>query len=42
MSTKNCGIRYDEAFKHILVNLYQSGGKTQASLQRVWNCSHDS
>ena len=32
MSTKNRGTRYDEDFKRTLVNLYQSGGKTQASL----------
>ena len=32
MSTKNRGTRYDEEFKRTLVNLYQSGGKTQASL----------
>ena len=32
MSTSNCGTRYDEDFKRTLVNLYQSGGKTQAAL----------
>lgn len=33
MSTSN---RYDEDFKHTLVNLYQSGGKTQAALCREY------
>lgn len=32
MSTSNRGTRYDEDFKRTLVNLYQSGGKTQAAL----------
>ena len=32
MSKSNHGIRYDEEFKRTLVNLYQSGGKTQAAL----------
>lgn len=27
MSTSNGGTRYDEDFKHTLVNLYQSGAK---------------
>ena len=36
MSTSNHGIRYDENFKHTLVNLYQSGGKTQATLQKEY------
>ena len=31
MSTSNRGTRYDEDFKRTLVNLYQSGGKTQAA-----------
>ena len=36
MSTSNRGTRYDEDFKHTLVNLYQSGGKTQAALCREY------
>ena len=32
MSTGKTGTRYDEDFKRTLVNLYQSGGKTQAAL----------
>ena len=32
MSTSNRGTRYDEDFKRTLVNLYQSGGKTQTAL----------
>ena len=32
MSTNSKGIRYDEDFKRTLVNLYQSGGKTQTAL----------
>jgi len=32
MSTNKRGTRYDEEFKRTLVNLYQSGGKTQAAL----------
>ena len=32
MSTGKTGTRYDEDFKQTLVNLYQSGGKTQAAL----------
>ena len=32
MSKSNHGVRYDEEFKRTLVNLYQSGGKTQAAL----------
>ena len=32
MSTSNRGTRYDEDFKRTLVNLYQSGGKTQADV----------
>lgn len=31
MSTGKTGTRYDEDFKRTLVNLYQSGGKTQAA-----------
>ena len=36
MSTNNRGTRYDEDFKRTLVNLYQSGGKTQAALCREY------
>lgn len=36
MSTSNRGTRYDEDFKRTLVNLYQSGGKTQAALCREY------
>lgn len=32
MSTSNRGTRYDEDFKRTLINLYQSGGKTQVAL----------
>ena len=32
MSTNKRGTRYDEEFKRTLVNLYQTGGKTQAAL----------
>lgn len=32
MSTGKTGNRYDEDFKRTLVNLYQSGGKSQAAL----------
>ena len=35
MSTGKTGIRYDEDFKRTLVNLYQSGGKTQAALWKM-------
>ena len=36
MSTGKTGTRYDEDFKRTLVNLYQSGGKTQAALCKVY------
>lgn len=36
MSTNNRATRYDEDFKRTLVNLYQSGGKTQAALCREY------
>ena len=39
MSTKNRGTRYDEEFKRTLVNLYQSGSKTQAALCREYGIS---
>ena len=32
MSTSNRSTRYDEDFKRTLVNIYQSGGKTQTAL----------
>ena len=35
MSTNKTGNRYDEDFKRTLVNLYQSGGKSQAALCNV-------
>lgn len=35
MSTGKTGTRYDEDFKRTLVNLYQSGGKTQAALWKM-------
>ena len=39
MSTNNKCIRYDEDFKRILVNLYQSGGKTQTALCKEYGVS---
>ena len=39
MSTNNNGIRYDEDFKRTLVNLYQSGGKTQTTLCKEYGVS---
>ena len=39
MSTNNHGTRYDDDFKRTLVNLYQSGGKTQAALCREYGIS---
>ena len=39
MSTNNNGIRYDEDFKRTLVNLYQSGGKTQTTLCKEYEVS---
>ena len=39
MSTSNRGTRSDEDFKRTLVNLYQSGGKTQAALCREYGIS---
>ncbi len=39
MSTNNNGIRYDEDFKRTLVNLYQSGGKTQTALCKKYEVS---
>ena len=39
MSTNKRGTRYDEDFKRTLVNLYQSGGKTQAALCREYGIS---
>lgn len=39
MSTNKRGTRYDEDFKRTLVNLYQSGGKTQATLCKEYGVS---
>ncbi len=39
MSTDKRGTRYDEDFKRTLVNLYQSGGKSQASLCKEYGVS---
>ena len=39
MSTNNKGIRYDEDFKRTLVNLHQSGGKTQTALCKEYGVS---
>jgi transposase len=39
MSTSKTGTRYDEDFKRTLVNLYQSGGKTQATLCKEYGVS---
>lgn len=36
MSTSNRGTCYDEDFKRTLVNLYQSGGTSQAALCRKY------
>ena len=39
MSKSNHGVRYDEEFKRTLVNLYHSGGKTQAALCKEYGVS---
>lgn len=39
MSTNKRGTRYDEDFKRTIVNLYQSGGKTQATLCKEYGVS---
>ena len=39
MSTNNSYTRYDEEFKRTLVNLYQSGGKTQTALCKEYGVS---
>lgn len=39
MSTDNHGIRYDEEFKRTIVNLYQNGGKTQATICKEYGMS---
>lgn len=39
MPTSETGNRYDEDFKRTLVNLYQSGGKSQASLCKEYSVS---
>lgn len=39
MSTSKTRNRYDEEFKHTLVNLYQSSGKSQAALCKEYGVS---
>ena len=39
MSTSNRGCRYDEEFKRTIVNLYNNGGKTQATLCQEYGIS---
>lgn len=39
MSTGKTGNRYDEDFKRTLVNLYQSGDKSQAALYKEYGVS---
>ena len=39
MSTNKSYTRYDEEFKRTLVNLYQSGGKTQTALCKEYGVS---
>lgn len=39
MSTGKTETQYDEDFKRTLVNLYQSGGKTQAALCKEYGVS---
>ena len=39
MSTSKTGTRYDEDFKRTLVNIYQSVGKTQATLCKEYGVS---
>ena len=39
MSTNKRGTRYDEEFKRTLVNLYQTGGKTQTALCKEYGVS---
>ena len=39
MSTNKSYTRYDEEFKRALVNLYQSGGKTQTALCKEYGVS---
>lgn len=39
MSTGKTGTRYDEDFKRTLVNLYQSGSKTQSALCKEYGIS---
>lgn len=39
MSTNNRGCLYDEEFKRTLVNLYNSGGKTQSALCQEYGIS---
>ena len=39
MSTNKRGTRYDEEFKRTLVNIYQTGGKTQVALCKEYGVS---
>jgi transposase len=39
MSTNKRGCRYDEDFKRTIVNLYNSGGKTQSALCQEYGIS---
>lgn len=39
MSTNKTGNRYDEDFKRTLVNLYQSGSKSQSALCKEYYVS---
>ena len=39
MSTGNTGTRYDAEFKKTIVNLYHSGGKSQAALCKEYGVS---
>ena len=39
MSTNKSYTRYDEEFKRTIVNLYQSGGKTQTALCKEYGVS---
>ena len=39
MSTNKRGTRYDEEFKRTLVNLYQNGNKSQASICKEYGVS---
>ena len=39
MSTNKRGTRYDEEFKRTLINLYQSGNKSQAAICKEYGVS---